>query len=153
MVLMQLYLGLLLPSQVMLHWQKKERRAFADLVEAAAEAERRRREERGKARAVDDADAAVDSSGKKKRGKGNNIVIDESKAKEENSSLRRRLRRPRSSPRPSSSSSSSFPYSRSAAVDGVILALGLQLAMVVSIWFALEELDGLVGDRKLWFQS
>lgn len=60
-----------------------------------------------------------------------------------------------SRPRPSSSSSSSSSTAallrRSAGVDSVLLALGLQLSAVVCFWFLLEELDALAGERQLWF--
>lgn len=131
MIFMQVWLGLLLPSHVMLAWQKQARRAFRDSAVAAARMVRRRRREEGQEEEEEEEEERDEVGAGKRR--------------------RRRPSPPPLHPPSSSSSSSSAALTRSARVDSALLALGLQVSAVVCFWFVLQELDALAGERRLWF--
>ena len=135
MITLQLCLGLVLPTHVMFAWQAQARRAFRD-----SEVARRKREEEGRGGGAgggggeeEEEVEKVGGAAKRRRGSGLSTT------------------RPRPSSSSAAASASAALLQRSARVDSVLLALGMQLSAVVCFWVVLEELDALAGERKLWF--
>ena len=135
MLAMQVCLGLLLPTHVIFSWQAQARRTFRDSELARRKKREEEEEEEGEG------------------GEGEEVGV-ASRRRRRRQSL---SRRPPSSPRPSAAAAAaaaaaaSAPLARSARIDSVLLALGLQVSAVVCFWFVLEELDALAGERTLWF--
>jgi len=135
MIVLQIFLGLLLPTHVMFAWQAKARRTFRD----SEVAKRKRREE----------EEGEEEEERRRRGKGGGVEVGVGGVALRRPSHHRRPSSP--SPSPTDPSSASARLMRSAGVDSALLAVGLQLSAVVCFWFVLEELDAWAGEKRLWF--